>query len=1046
MIIVTLGAELAGGAEIGLLANHDHLVVEWPGDEEVDGGPVSVRHERWKDGRQVAAGERSWDRADRMVVASWLRSAVSDSAGSAVCVVGPERDLDFASAILTTLAGDHCLVFEKAVYRAEVLRIENGAYACAVTAEAAAAEWNRQHPFRADVVDPTDAEALVAFIDGDHLSSPSEPPRDGDVLLVSYFGPPSTPVSTRRLGYWHDEIERLSGQTGRQLTPWWLSATRRSQGRDRCLFIPDPGDDAFDPEAPTPMNQLRNLRLSEVGGAWELAVRETVRQWPGRFETVVISVGPFGYLALAEFFSQFWGAQVVLDFRDPLAGENRRPFSSEQRAWLAEYERECVRHADAVISVNRTCLERIAPDVTVDRHSVANGFDERIEVAASTPSDRSVHRIVYSGTIFANLPLDRVIDAMDPSQFELVHYGRDNTGDGLVGSRRGTVAGGFLTDAAELSRAIAGADLGLVRVSGEPTTQTTKVFDYLGAGIEVLIVTDGAVRSGGLHELTDGTPGVHWVRNEVEEIAAFLAEYRPNRPGRADVEHLTREAQTTRLVEVIQRRRLPELRRPAPAATPMPIVPTSVADAQLVALQNRVEALEAGLAAATTDVRGLNRRTDLLRFDRQLQVAARRVMGLIRRAAGLVWSRLPKRATNGHQRQLASPGTKRGFGLSYSRSALPTVLVVSPAYPVGSGTYGGQPVARRVRNYQESGYASVVFVPTNVPEVRDVIDDDGTRIIVAPAPEFAALAEQVRPDVLAVHSPLPETWSTLEPWTTRVPTVAWFHGYEARDWRLLSFDYSEAEIEQNGSRLDAVMVDRRRLLEGVFANEMVAKVFVSDYMRQIAEAFVGVPSRNGQVIHNVIDTDLFAYRERLPEERFRISSVRSFAKRNYGTDLIAPVVRELQHHPRFDDLEVTVMGTGRFFAEDVALLAGLPNVTVAEQVLPAVELSAHLDRHGVVLLPTRWDSQGMLMGEAMATGAVPVTNGVTAIPEFADDSVGVLAPGEDAEAMAAGVIEMLEDADLFMDRSKAARARVVEQCGPEATTRREIELFDRLRA
>ncbi len=136
-------------------------------------------------------------------------------------------------------------------------------------------------------------------------------------------------------------------------------------------------------------------------------MRETVRQWPGRFETVVISVGPFGYLALAEFFSQFWGAQVVLDFRDPLAGENRRPFSSEQRAWLAEYERECVRHADAVISVNQTCLERIAPDVTVDRHSVANGFDERIELAASTPSDRSVHRIVYSGTIFANLPLDR---------------------------------------------------------------------------------------------------------------------------------------------------------------------------------------------------------------------------------------------------------------------------------------------------------------------------------------------------------------------------------------------------------------------------------------------------------------------------------------------------------------------------------------------------------------------------------------------------------------------------------------------------------------
>ena len=86
----------------------------------------------------------------------------------------------------------------------------------------------------------------------------------------------------------------------------------------------------------------------------------------------------------------------------------------------------------------------------------------------------------------------------------------------------------------------------------------------------------------------------------------------------------------------------------------------------------------------------------------------------------------------------------------------------------------------------------------------------------------------------------------------------------------------------------------------------------------------------------------------------------------------------------------------------------------------------------------------MLMGEAMAAGAVPVTNAVAAIPEFADHSVACLAPGEDHRALAAGIAEMFDDPDGFMDRSAAARRRVVEQCGPDVTTRREVALFDRL--
>ncbi len=63
----------------------------------------------------------------------------------------------------------------------------------------------------------------------------------------------------------------------------------------------------------------------------------------------------------------------------------------------------------------------------------------------------------------------------------------------------------------------------------------------------------------------------------------------------------------------------------------------------------------------------------------------------------------------------------------------------------------------------------------------------------------------------------------------------------------------------------------------------------------------------------------------------------------------------------------------------------------------------------------------------MASGLVPVTNAVTAIPEFVDESCGVLAAGEDAEAMAKGIAELYEEPEQFAALSIAAAARVRRQ-------------------
>lgn len=94
--------------------------------------------------------------------------------------------------------------------------------------------------------------------------------------------------------------------------------------------------------------------------------------------------------------------------------------------------------------------------------------------------------------------------------------------------------------------------------------------------------------------------------------------------------------------------------------------------------------------------------------------------------------------------------------------------------------------------------------------------------------------------------------------------------------------------------------------------------------------------------------------------------------------------------------------------------------------------------YGIFLCSSRWDSHGVFRDEAMASGLVPVTNAVSAIPEFVDDSCGILAPVEDAEAMARGVARLYEQPLTFSAMSQAAAKRVRKQRDAQKVIRAEL--------
>tara|TARA_B100000953_G_C17887950_1_gene380267 strand:- start:93 stop:746 length:654 start_codon:yes stop_codon:yes gene_type:complete len=213
-------------------------------------------------------------------------------------------------------------------------------------------------------------------------------------------------------------------------------------------------------------------------------------------------------------------------------------------------------------------------------------------------------------------------------------------------------------------------------------------------------------------------------------------------------------------------------------------------------------------------------------------------------------------------------------------------------------------------------------------------------------------------------------------------------------------------------------------------------------MRSVAEEFAGAQALDSQVIHNVIDSSLFPYTPKSEEMRMHICSIRNFGKRNYATDLMSQAILNLSKMPWFSKLSIEVFGDGQHFEQDTAPLLLFENVKLNKAFVSPDTLRDIFSRNGIGLFPTRWDSQGMLNGEAMSSGVVPISNAVTAIPEFIGEAEGILANPENSKQLAEGIGELVENPDQFLTMSESAQVRVRNQCGPEMTVHREIDLFD----
>jgi L-malate glycosyltransferase len=277
----------------------------------------------------------------------------------------------------------------------------------------------------------------------------------------------------------------------------------------------------------------------------------------------------------------------------------------------------------------------------------------------------------------------------------------------------------------------------------------------------------------------------------------------------------------------------------------------------------------------------------------------------------------------------------------------------------------------------------------------------------------------------------------------KVPVVIWVHGYEALGWyrRLFNYTWYSPVLLNYIYKNTIQQYHFSKLIHYANKTKNVRFVFVSNWMRKIAERDSFSKIQQYDIIPNPIDVDLFKYQEKDQELRKKVLLLRSFSSYKYANDISADAIMKLSKSDHFKEFSFTIIGNGQFFESIIKPLKAYPNIKITKGVVRQTNIPGIHKEHGIFLCPTRQDAQGVSMCEAMSSGLVPVTSFSTAIPEFVTNNVsGILT--RSADQIANALEDLFEHPDKFKKLSSKAAESINDLCNIFNVTRKELLIIE----
>lgn len=368
-------------------------------------------------------------------------------------------------------------------------------------------------------------------------------------------------------------------------------------------------------------------------------------------------------------------------------------------------------------------------------------------------------------------------------------------------------------------------------------------------------------------------------------------------------------------------------------------------------------------------------------------------------------------------------------------------LVITNRYPSSVDLYKNGFVHTRVRRYIQAGVPTEVFVLDESASLR-FREFEGVSVITGNSEMLDSFLRQGQHRSISLHFITESMWNSVSELPHQPRVAIWAHGADIQSWSRREFLYDDDSKDAARKLSDT----RLALWRKIFADssENVRVVFVSEWLRQTALEDLGLEkSDKSVVIHNPINTSMFSYNQKDDQKRLKVLSVRPYASAVYANDLSVEAISLLSKTPQFEQMEFRLVGDGPLFDELTKPLEAFDNVILDKRFLTQDEIARMHREYGVFLCPSRMDTQGVSRDEAMASGLVPVTNAVAAIPEFADGTCAEIVDPEDASALAAALLSLVSSPRRYRRKSQAAAKRVRAQSDADVIVPKELAVLGR---
>ena len=372
------------------------------------------------------------------------------------------------------------------------------------------------------------------------------------------------------------------------------------------------------------------------------------------------------------------------------------------------------------------------------------------------------------------------------------------------------------------------------------------------------------------------------------------------------------------------------------------------------------------------------------------------------------------------------------------------IVIISGQYPSANNIYTDVFVHTRAVAYKSRGHD--VHVITYASKEQNEYCYEG--IPVYNEPNASAVYNSIRrlkPDTVFIHFFHPQMLEWIE--RTNIPITLWVHGHEAMNWYRRYWNFTAAEfIRYFPGNVIATIKRKRTWKELALLSKRTSGrihfVFVSEWIKRVAQADNGILLPFCSVISNPINSERFAWTDKKENFAANILSIKSFATRMYANDITVKTILKLSKHSIFSSLNFSLYGDGKHW-DCLQPLKKLQNVHLNRTFIEQKEISSIHLQHGIWLGPTRMDTQGVSMCEAMSSGLVPVTSKVAAIPEFVRDGIDGILTDNSPKQLAEAVIFLNENPSIFKKMSLNASLQMKEKCSVEGVISKELKLATR---